>query len=331
MKKFEITFPLIWLILLLKPEFRAADYRAMLDKKDSAYPSGSDLNGSGGAGSNVNTNKGQEIEYWAHQHQWFETGKLTTATDSTSNSENLIPTFKKEANTSLITSAGQTVYLHCHVENLGERSVSWIRRSDLKILTIGDILYTQDQRFMPIHEEGSESWILKLTNPQVKDSGEYECQVSYHEDVEKKLTMPISLTVLDSRAYLHGSRDLHVQTGSKLTLSCAVKSSSGYPDYVYWYRNEDVLNYLPHVKIEDAKSPDEQPLVSKLSVENVQRSHTGNYTCAPSNARPASVMVHVVDDESGPAAMQHGNSANKFSFSLLSLFVIVNIDCMIHY
>jgi len=33
MKKFEITFPLIWLILLLKPEFRAADYRAMLDKK----------------------------------------------------------------------------------------------------------------------------------------------------------------------------------------------------------------------------------------------------------------------------------------------------------
>ena len=45
-------------------------------------------------------------------------------TDSTaSNSENLIPTFKKEANTSLITSAGQTVYLHCHVENLGERSV----------------------------------------------------------------------------------------------------------------------------------------------------------------------------------------------------------------
>jgi hypothetical protein len=88
-----------------------------------------------------------------------------------------------------------------------------------------------------------------------------------------------------------------VQTGSKLTLSCAVKSSSGDPDYVYWYRNEVVLNYSPHVKIEDTKSPDDQPLVSKLSVENVQRSHTGNYTCAPSNAQAASVMVHVVDGE----------------------------------
>ena len=99
----------------------------------------------------------------------------------------------------------------------------------------------------------------------------------------------------DSRAYLHASRDLHVQTGSQLTLSCAVKRSSGDPDYVYWYRNEDVLNYSPHVKIEDAASPEEQPLVSKLLVENVQKSHSGNYTCAPSNAWPASVLVHVVD------------------------------------
>lgn len=53
---------------------------------------------------------------------------------------------------------------------------------------------------MPIHDEGSNVWILKLTNPQVQDSGEYECQVSYHEDVEKKLTMPISLTVLGKEA-----------------------------------------------------------------------------------------------------------------------------------
>ena len=74
--------------------------------------------------------------------------------------------------------------------------VSWIRKSDLKILTIGKILYTQDQRFLPIHEDGSDVWILKLTNPQVKDSGDYECQVSYHEDVEKKLTSSISLKVL---------------------------------------------------------------------------------------------------------------------------------------
>ena len=61
------------------------------------------------------------MEYWSHPHQWLDAGKLTSTTDST---EELIPTFKKEANTTIITSAGQTVYFHCHIENLGERSVS---------------------------------------------------------------------------------------------------------------------------------------------------------------------------------------------------------------
>ena len=38
--------------------------------------------------------------------------------------------------------------------------------------------------------------MLKLTNPQLKDSGEYECQVSYHDDKEEKLRMPYRLIVL---------------------------------------------------------------------------------------------------------------------------------------
>ena len=33
-------------------------------------------------------------------------------------------------------------------------------------------------------------------SPRVEDSGLYECQVSYHDDVEKKLKLPFTLTVL---------------------------------------------------------------------------------------------------------------------------------------
>ncbi len=40
--------------------------------------------------------------------------------------------------------------------------MSWIRRSDLMILTIGETTYTQDKRFSPIHERGSDVWILKV-------------------------------------------------------------------------------------------------------------------------------------------------------------------------
>ena len=103
-------------------------------------------------------NKGRpEMEYWNHQqHQWLDnSGKLTTTTDST-NEEELIPIFKKEANTTIITSAGQTVYLHCHVENLGERSVScflllWWYMSRLKALSEASRHENSDQDYWKIN------------------------------------------------------------------------------------------------------------------------------------------------------------------------------------
>ena len=43
----------------------------------------------------------------------------------------------------------------------------------------------------------------------------------------------------------------------------------------------------------------EEELISRLSVEDVEKvKDSGNYTCAPSNARSTSIMVHVVDGES---------------------------------
>ena len=40
--------------------------------------------------------------------------------------------------------------------------VSWIRRRDLRILSIGKIRYTQDTRFTPLHDEGNDVWALKI-------------------------------------------------------------------------------------------------------------------------------------------------------------------------
>ena len=36
----------------------------------------------------------------------------------------------------------------------------------------------------------------QIVNPNMDDAGLYECQVSYHDDTEKKLKMPFSLKVL---------------------------------------------------------------------------------------------------------------------------------------
>ena len=56
--------------------------------------------------------------------------------------------------------------------------VSWIRSRDLRILSIGEVRYTRDSRFTPLHDAGNDVWALKISDAQMPDSGEYECQVS---------------------------------------------------------------------------------------------------------------------------------------------------------
>ena len=67
-------------------------------------------------------NPHMDMEYWSHQ-QVLDFDRSTTAITTTAE-ESLIPTLRKEVNSSIVTSAGQTVYLHCLGGNLGERSVS---------------------------------------------------------------------------------------------------------------------------------------------------------------------------------------------------------------
>ena len=74
--------------------------------------------------------------------------------------------------------------------------VSWMRSRDLRILTIGKTRYTGDPRFSPLHEEGNDVWALKIRDVRREDSGDYECQVSFHDDVEKKMKLPVTLLVL---------------------------------------------------------------------------------------------------------------------------------------
>ena len=47
-----------------------------------------------------------------------------------------------------------------------------------------------------MNEDGNEVWVLKIQNARISDSGNYECQISYHDDMEKKLKMPVRLRVL---------------------------------------------------------------------------------------------------------------------------------------
>lgn len=75
---------------------------------------------------------------------------------------------------------------------LTDIQVSWIRKRDLHILTVGILTYTNDQRFQSLHSDGTDEWTLKISSPQVRDTGVYECQVS----TEPKISLAYTLSVV---------------------------------------------------------------------------------------------------------------------------------------
>lgn len=70
--------------------------------------------------------------------------------------------------------------------------VSWIRKRDLHILTVGVHTYSSDARFAALHADGSDEWTLRVAPAQPRDSGAYECQVS----TEPKISLSFRLTVV---------------------------------------------------------------------------------------------------------------------------------------
>ena len=104
---------------------------------------------------------------------------------------------------------------------------------------------------------------------------------------------------------ISGNTERHVKSGSRLRLRCFVENSSGLPSFVYWYRNNKVVNYGNRlgvsVKVRTKKSRKQRVLpVSVLEINHVLSGDAGNYTCAPSNAKNHTIQVHVVKGKAIP-------------------------------
>ena len=97
-----------------------------------------------------------------------------------------------------------------------------------------------------------------------------------------------------SRARILGDRDVLVQVGSDINLTCRAEESPDAPETVVWYKNEvRVDNLLARGGI--SVVTESRRRTSTLLVSKVNKMDAGNYTCVPSNARADSVMVHVID------------------------------------
>lgn len=64
--------------------------------------------------------------------------------------------------------------------NLQTRQVSWIRRRDFQLLTVGLSTYSSDDRFLVEHARHMGHWSLRIKSVRDDDRGLYECQLSIH-------------------------------------------------------------------------------------------------------------------------------------------------------
>ncbi|XP_075986000.1 lachesin-like [Anticarsia gemmatalis] len=205
--------------------------------------------------------------------------------------------FGTENNTVVTSQTGSTALLPCVIRNIGDGIVSWIRRKDYHLLTVGLTTYSSDQRFQAIHLQHSEDWTLKVRFVQKRDAGIYECQVSSHPPT----SIFLRLDVVEARAQISGPTEKYLKPGSTLRLQCSVVQTTEAPAFVFWYHNSRMINYDVERGINVTTDPVQR--LSDLLIPAASVSHAGNYTCVPNNAVPASIYVHIFNGEN-PAAMQ---------------------------
>ncbi|KFB48292.1 AGAP005794-PA-like protein [Anopheles sinensis] len=207
--------------------------------------------------------------------------------------------FITKNNTRVISQRGGLAVLPCSVTMTTPATVSWFRRKDYQLLTVGLSTYSSDDRFLVEHTRHLGNWALRIKNARKEDEGLYECQISTHPPQ----SIFLELRIVEAVAEILEAPDLHIDEGSTLRLECKLKRATESPLYVFWYHEDRMVNYDQ----EDGVSVSNNKLSSSiLTVRNATARHGGNYTCAPANARQSSVYVHVLKGEK-PAAMQHPN------------------------
>ncbi|XP_052124654.1 uncharacterized protein LOC113214235 [Frankliniella occidentalis] len=209
--------------------------------------------------------------------------------------------------TVIVAQTAATATLPCVVRKPNLGAITWTRKTDYHLLTVGLTTYTVDQRFIVEHVRHQQAWNLQIRQATEGDAGLYECQITSHPPV----SVFIVLKVIEARAEVVGAPDLHIKAGSSLRLVCMLRGSTETPAFLFWYRGTNMVNYDAHDGIsvltgEGAEEAAGAGAYSVLRLERAAQRHAGNYTCVPANARPASIQVHVINDEA-PAAMQRGS------------------------
>ncbi|XP_052895096.1 uncharacterized protein LOC128302337 [Anopheles moucheti] len=147
--------------------------------------------------------------------------------------------FATQNNTKVTAQRGGTALLPCTVISQSSALVSWIRRQDYQLLTVGLSTYSSDERFLVEHLRHLGHWALRIKSVRTEDEGLYECQLSVHP----VQSVFVELKVVEATAEIVGAPDLHIDEGSTLRLECKLQRATENPTFVFWYHEQNMVNF----------------------------------------------------------------------------------------
>ncbi|XP_049963620.1 uncharacterized protein LOC126484247 [Schistocerca serialis cubense] len=249
--------------------------------------------------------------YWPHNDSWpidtldeFERNRLRgvflaepQTTPVTVARPPPDPEFDPETSTNVSARLGATASLHCRVRNLGEHSVSWVRKRDWHILTSGLFTYTNDDRFQASHSNNGEDWSLHIKYVQKRDNGTYECQVATGKGT---ITQYFHLHIIYPTAFILGNGEYHIGEGSTISLVCIIEYSQTPPQQVVWSHNGRPLSRDGARGVALSTEPGPRTH-SRLVVARAARADAGNYTCGAPGTEPDTISVYVSEGDNTAA------------------------------
>jgi len=238
------------------------------------------------------------------------------------------PTFVSRHSGNVTAILGKTALVNCRVEDIGNRTVSWIRHRDTHLLTVGRYTYTSDQRFRAIHKVKSEDYLLQILSVQAADAGLYECQIS----TTPVLNHYVYLEVVEPKTEILGGPNIHLEEGHTMNLTCMVWNSPEPSKYMFWYHNEEPISYnsqrggVTQITEKGNYQDGRDTTSSYLLIQRARLMDSGIYGCQSSVGKMARVNVHVIRSKD-PAKWAPSSSecSRKVINSVILTFVAIAV------